>query len=108
MQNYNLPSVNQGNTFGGVEFQLPDEPQFNLLGASIKIQVRKTSSAAVVEEFINPGQITIVLPATIRLNARVINIPGGVYKWDMKITFQDTREKTYIGGEWVINNVITE
>lgn len=107
MQNYNLPSVNRGNTFGGVEFQLPAGQQFDLEGAAVKIQVRKTTNATVVKELASPADITIIPPSVIRLNEHLVDIPSGVYKWDMKITFSDTREKTYIGGDWVINPVIT-
>jgi len=107
MQNYNLPSTNHGNTFDGVEFTLPTGDLFNLGGADVKVQVRKLPGDTVLKEFVAPEDIEITAPDKIRLLPHIVSIPVGRYKWDMKITFADLREKTYIGGEWVINAVIT-
>lgn len=107
MQNYNLPDVNFDNTFEGVEFVLPADEKFNLINASVKLQVRKSPNAPVIKQFVSPSGLVIALPNTITLPQQIISIPEGGYQWDLKITFADGREKTYVGGNWKINPVIT-
>lgn len=107
MQNYNLPTVNFDNTFSGVEFTLEAFPAINLAGAVAKIQVRRSAGLAVAQEFISPATLTITQPNKVSIPAQIITIPAGNYKWDLKIKFADNTEKTYIGGDWIINSVIT-
>ncbi len=107
MQNYNLPTVNHGNTFGGVNFTLPTDPLYDLTGATIKIQVRKNFNHEIVKEYAAGTGLTITLPHTIEFAPHIVTLPAAVYKWDLKIVFADGRAKTYIGGEWTVNAVIT-
>ena len=107
MQNYNLPDVNVDNTFEGVEFVLPADEKFNLTNAFVKLQVRKSPNAPVIKQFTSPSGLVISLPYTITLPQQLISVPEGSYQWDLKITFADGREKTYVGGNWRINPVIT-
>ena len=107
MQNYNLPSVNYDNTFKGVKFVLPNDIRYDLTGATVKIYVRKTVDSPVIFKFEVPGGIEVTLPYTITLKPTVVDIAPGLYKWDLKIVFANQVEKTYIGGNWLINPVIT-
>lgn len=107
MQNYNLPAVNFDNTFEGVEFILPSNAIYDLTHAVVKLQVRQNPSTQLIHEFSTPTHLLITLPYTITFLPQLISIPAGVYKWDLKIFFQNGREKTYIGGTWTINPVIT-
>ena len=107
MQNYNLPTVNYDNTFEGVEFTLPSDERYDLTGALVKIQIRVRPGAPIIKEFASPAGLLITLPHTIIFPQQSIEIPAGYYMWDLKIWFQDGREKTYIGGTWKINAVIT-
>jgi hypothetical protein len=107
MQNYNLPSANRNNTFEGVEFVLPAGDQFNLTGASAKLQVRRNPSTNLVADYKSPTTLLLTPPYTITLPPHIVTIPEGSYVWDLKIWFADGREKTYIGGKWDIKPVIT-
>jgi hypothetical protein len=107
MQNYNLPTVNFDNTFEGVVFTLPTDAKYDLTLAVVKLQVRVASGTVLVKEFSSPAALLITLPHTITFPPTSIEIPAGEYKWDLKIWFADGREKTYIGGTWKINSVIT-
>ncbi len=107
MQNYNLPAVNFDNTFPGVLFVLPTSELYDLTHAYCKIQLRSNYGLAVIKEFTSPFGLLITLPHTITFPEQSIQIAPGTYKWDLKITFSDGREKTYIGGTWTINPVIT-
>jgi len=105
MQNYNLPAVNRNNTFDGVVFVLPTNAVYDLTGAVIKLHVKIKPEQPIIKQF---SDFNITLPHTIEFPAQVIKIPAGTYLWDLKIVFADGREKTYIGGNWIINPVITE
>ncbi|MEI6750019.1 MAG: hypothetical protein WCM93_12740 [Bacteroidota bacterium] len=108
MQNYNLPSVNHGNTFEGVDFILPTDSHYDLTNATAKIQLRNSPVNALVKEFVTPNTLLITLPHKITLPTQIIDFPAATYKYDLQITFADGRVKTYIGGEWIINPVITQ
>jgi hypothetical protein len=108
MNNYDLPSVNQGNTFEGVDFILPTDSHYELDNAIAKIHIRNSPVNALVKEFISPNTLIITLPHKITLPTQIIDIPAGTYKYDLQITFSDGRVKTFIGGSWVINPVITQ
>lgn len=107
MQNYNLPTVNFDNTFEGVEFTLPTDARYDLTNAVVKLQVRANPGTALIKEFASPTGLLITLPHTIIFREHSVAIAAGTYKWDLKIWFQDGREKTFIGGTWQINPVIT-
>ena len=109
MQNYNLVSVNQGNTYSGAQFTLPSVSTCSLTGATIKMQVRSAPGARIMLELSNAtgGKISIVSQYVFAIAAHTVNIPPGTYQYDIKIVFSDGREKTYIGGTWTIEPVIT-
>jgi hypothetical protein len=108
MQNCNLPPLNHDNTFEGIQFVLPENALFDLSYATAKMQFRKSVGAPVDLEF-RPGMGTMVIeqPYTITIPPQKIELKPGIYLWDLKIRFQDGREKTYVGGKWIINPVIT-
>lgn len=111
MQNYNLPAVNRGNTSTPVSFILPTNELYDLTGAVARIQVRRHANHELVQEYSSEGEnptLNIEQPHTITLPASLVTLPNGTYKWDLMITFADERVKTYIGGDWVVNAVITE
>ena len=107
MQNYDLPDVQYDTTFPGVVFTLPTGVAYDLTGASVKLQVRKSPGAPVAKEFASPTGLLITLPYTITMPEQSVSLPPGVYEWDMKITFADGREKIWIGGTWESLAVIT-
>jgi hypothetical protein len=108
VQNCNLPDLNYDNTFPGIQFVLPENELYDLAYATAKIQFRKSVGSAVEFEF-KPGNGSLIIeqPYTITIPEQIVPLKPGIYLWDLKIRFQDQREKTYVGGKWTINPVIT-
>lgn len=109
MQNYNLPTVPTNNTFNGVKFTLPEQDAFNLTGAKITLQVR-TQPDWTISETMSLENEKILRETDYRfvIAPQIINLKPGTYKYDILIEFQDGRKKTYIGGQWIIEPVITK
>ena len=103
MQNYNLKPVNSGNTYKGAKFTLPSEQTYSLTGATILMQVRDEFDTPVVATF----TLTKLSEYQFSIPPQVINIKAGTYNYDILIIFADGRKKTYIGGEWTIEPVVT-
>jgi len=101
--NYNLQTVLYGNDFLGVRFQLPIEPSYSLIGAIAKMQVRKSESSPAVATF----TLAHMDEFTLELSPFIVNIKAGTYYYDVLISFLDGREKTWVGGSWIIEPVIT-
>jgi len=101
--NYNLQTVLYGNTFLGVRFQLPAEPSYSLIGATATMQVRKTAKSAALATY----ELTHIDEFTIELSPLVVEIADGTYLYDVLIVFADGRRKTWVGGSWIIEPVIT-
>lgn len=110
IQNYNLPTQNSLNTFNGVNFTLPTGDSFDLTGSFIKIDfvTPSTSTKPLLTMTTLNGKITINSLYEFSIAEQKILLPKGTYYWDCKIRFADGREKTYIGGNWIIEDVITE
>lgn len=82
---------------------------YDLTGATIILQVRKTSGVQVVKELTNEnGGITINPPYSFSINRFVASLPAGVYKYDVLIKFATGFQLTIIGGSWTFNSVISE
>lgn len=108
MQIYNLPECATDNTFEGVQFVFPEEEIYNLTLANAKIQVRAAVGTPILKEFkISDGSLLIQGTNVISIPPQLIKLKSGTYSWDLKIIFLDQREKTFIGGKWVITPVIT-
>jgi len=97
-------------TFSGVRFTLPTNVLYDLTGASIRINFVKNpnnSTVSLVMSNIN-SKIDIVEPYSFDIVEQKITLRPDTYYWDCKITFSDGRIKNYIGGQWVICDIITE
>lgn len=103
MQNYDIKPVQYGNTFKGLKIHLPQEPNYSLIGAEAKIQLRTTPDSPAVATFI----LTHIGEWDLQFDPQVIKVKPNTYFWDCLISFADGREKTYIGGTWPIAPVIT-
>jgi hypothetical protein len=111
MQNYNLPSVNTGNTFYGVRFVLPANPLYSLDGAKVKMMVKTKPDAQPVASFSSDdvdGKIVIIDDRTLEISQHEIALLPNNYQYDILFEFADGRKSTLIGGGWIINKVITE
>ena len=99
--NYNLETVLYGNTFLGVRFQTPiTQP---LTGAIATMQVRLAPESPAVATY----TLAHIDNFTISLEPFVVKIKAGTYYYDVLISFPDGRSKTWVGGSWTIEPVIT-
>lgn len=81
---------------------------YDLTGATIILQVRKTSGVQVVKELTNEnGGITINPPYSFSINKFIVGFPAGIYKYDVLIKFATGFQRTLIGGTWTFENVIS-
>lgn len=102
--NYNLKSVTYGNTFLGVRFNLPSQSNCSLTGAIVTMQLRLSPDSAAVATYVLPhiGEYSFqILPFVVKLKP-------ATYYYDILISFADGREKTWIGGTWIIEPAITK
>ena len=114
METYNIDTHKRGDTFNGLVFAITvNGSPANLTGALIKMDLRYngvlwrrfTTATPGTDE----GTITITDAAAgkFRLDEQIIDIPGVLYDYDAQITFSDDRVKTYFGGNWQIDEDVT-
>ena len=101
--NYNLQSAIYGNTFKGVRFQLPSDPSYSLIGATATMQIRKSEDSPAIATY----TLTHIDEFTVELSPFVVKVKAGTYYYDVLISLADQREKTWVGGTWEIQPVIT-
>lgn len=86
-----------------------DNEPVDLTGASVKIQIRKKSGDPVLFELSTDDGITIGGDDNNTLSwNRVVDLPQGIYKWDLQIIFLDTTVRTIFTGQFKIQSDITE
>jgi hypothetical protein len=108
-QTHNLKEYKSHTTFEGIKFTLPEGDLYNLQYAAAIMQVRKSSGTPVMQQF-RPGDGTMVINVeqrTITIPPQIIKLAAGTYMWDLRIRFQDQREKIYVEGKWVIQSYIS-
>ena len=111
---YNFPDHKRGDTFTGRDFKMSlNAMPMNLLGAAVKMQLRKTATATVVLEW-NTADGSIVITGvsndTIHLNEKSgtqMNIEPFAYLYDMQITLVNGEVHTYIQGKFTVSNDIS-
>lgn len=113
--NYNFPKHISGDTWDGITSitVLSRSCPINLTNCEISIQIRlgKNLASPVVFEFstihnnlliINPSEGIINIPP------QIVNIPTGIYMYDLRVKFPSGTIKTYLRGEWEIIPAITK
>lgn len=90
---------------------LADTTPVDLTGCTIVIQVRPTASSSEVALELNTteGSISIggVDTNQITLN-KIVDVPAGSYVYDMNVTFPSDEVKTYIWGNFIVQEDITK
>jgi hypothetical protein len=72
------------------------------------MELRQSIDSPVVLTFsTQDNTIQIVSTTTIRILPRKIEIPFGIYHYDIQVTHPDGRVKTYLEGTWEISADIT-
>jgi len=102
--NYDLKSVTYGNTFLGVRFNLPHQSNCSLIGAIVTMQIRTSPDTAAVATYVLPH----IDEYSFQILPFVVKIKAGTYDYDILISFPDGREKTWVGGTWLIEPAITK
>lgn len=111
MHNYNLPTAKEGNTFLAVQMELPNEPAYNLTGATIKMDLKPNLNAATVATLSNTGEnpkIEIISDYGFQIIEHNLEIPPGLYGYDILIIFASGARSTYVGGTWRITPAYTK
>ena len=111
MQNYNLPTINEGNTFPGVAFELPNLAIYDLTQAKVILAIGKGVKAAIVATLSSEGvapAIEITGAYTFEIKEGDLDIVAGTYNYDILIVFQSGLQKTFIGGHLQIDPVYSK
>ncbi len=104
MKRYDLPNVRKGDTFDGVAFTLLlDGDPMDLDGATVSMKVRSQSSTGTLVDTLTIANSRITRIANaLTIVPFLVTYAAGNYYYDLQITFDDGRVKTYIFGNWVI------
>ena len=105
-------TAKRNDTFYEVPFQIvKNNVEVDLTGAVITMQLRKVYGG---EIFLNltsvaSAGITITTPleGRFKINEQIISIEASTYLYDIQIAFADGTVKTWISGDFIINNDVT-
>ncbi len=96
----------RGDTFDEVSFTINiDGDPLDLTDAVIRMQLRKSAGAPVA--FTPELSITDAENGQFVIDAQIIDIPACVYKYDIEIELASGEVKTWIYGNFTINDDIT-
>lgn len=108
---YDFPDHIKGDTFEGVQFTVTvNSVALDLTGATIKMQVRKSPTSAVIDTYTTTGghlTITNAAGGIFTFDEQIISLASAKYYYDIQITLADATVKTYISGYWTITQDIT-
>ena len=96
----------RGDTFDQVTFTINiDGVPLDLTGATIRMQLRKSAGAPVA--FTPELSIINAASGEFAIDEQIIDIPACVYKYDIEIELDSGEVKTWIYGNFTINDDIT-
>lgn len=85
-----------------------EDVAIDLTGAVIRVQVRKKHGDPVLFEISSALEITIGGLGNNELTwIEIVDLPQGVYKWDLQITFPDGKVRTIFAGKFTTQSDIT-
>jgi len=112
--NYKFPKHITGDTWDGISSItiLSQGSAIDLTNCDVNIQIRswKNLASPVVFEFSTiTNNILIILPTlgVINIPPQIVDVPVGLYKYDLKVKFPTGVIKTYLQGDWEIIPSIT-
>jgi hypothetical protein len=108
---YNI-SIWKSNTWSQIFLLTANTVPINLSAATVEIEIRKTINSSNVELTLTElagGGITVggVNNNMITIN-KDINLAAGNYVYDMAVKFSNTNVKTYIWGNFIVYQDITQ
>ena len=113
MKKYDIPKHRRGDTWVGISsFPLTvNGIPVNLTNAAIKIDFKKQVDSPVALTLSTAASSIVITQPTqgiFSIPARIINIPFGLYLYDVQVTFSSGIITTYVEGAWEIVADITE
>lgn len=107
---YNI-KIWRNDTWSQVFAILADTTPVNLSGSTILVQVRPTPSSTSVLLTLSTANSTISIGGAntnqITLN-KIVDVAAGSYVYDMNVTFPSGEVKTYIWGNFIVQEDITK
>jgi len=102
----------KGDTFEVVNFEmLINTVPINLTNCILRMQLRKEYGGVIIKSFTSVANagLTITNPTLglFKINKQIIDIPAFSYLYDIELDYQDGTVKTYISGNFIINNDVT-
>lgn len=110
---YDFPEHRRGDTFVGIRFTLEvNGAPLDLTGATITMDLRKqgkTVRSLRISTKESIGGITIITPeeGIFEIDPQIIDVPAGVYDYDIEFELANEDVKTYIYGIWPIIQDVT-
>lgn len=112
-ETYDFPNHTQGSTFKGVSFEIIiNDIPLDLTDATIIMTLdtfnNSKSNVLILSTELENEKIVILDPPTsgkFRIIPQLINIAGGLYKYDIKIITGDSIVRIPIKGKWYISTV---
>lgn len=101
--NYNLPNAKHDTSYFRITFDLPNTSEYDLTDANVRLQVQKAQMGSTKYDLIinKSGVYQLEIPK------QLIEIPAGIYQYDILIEFID-RTVRYIAGTLEVEPTITE
>lgn len=86
-----------------------DSNPIDLENATVNIQIRKGCGGTLALSLTNGNGITITGASNNQVSiSKLINIEKGMYRWDMQITYVNGVVKTYIEGDFEVQDDVTK
>ena len=105
---YDFPEAKEGNSYYRVRFKFAQEDVYYLPGAKVYMQLRRKPGQLVVAELSTEnGKLEISGNYWLDFLNQIINLPSGIYYYDILFVFPDGRRRTYIEGKFPVKAVIT-
>ena len=104
----------KGNTFRGIQYTLTDENDaaIDLTNAAIRIQFRKNKKTGDLALTLTTNDHITLTDASNGVfsidNDFEIDIPAGLYYYDILFIFNSTTYRTYVWGEFTVLQNVTE
>lgn len=100
---YDIPTARKGNTFDGVSFTMSRNlSPIDLTDAHIKMTITRNNALVLELTEINGLTITDATAGKFKMDALLVTLSEGHYKYEMEFTFRDGSIKTYLKGGWII------
>ena len=111
---FNFPKHRSGDTWRGISTItiVENETPIDLTGCKIYIQFRSIynlASPVVLLLSTDNNTVNILVPTLgiISIPEQIVNVPTGIYRYDLQIDFPNGESKTFLEGEWEIIPGIT-